>query len=876
MNKEHMSTTTSECILILGMHRSGTSVLSGCFHLLGADLGSNLMPANEANQSGYFENHDLVLIHDILLRDLGCRWDMVGSLPQDWQQTEAAQSAKDKIAHLIEREFAQSELWAVKDPRLCRLLPLWLELFQEKDIRPRIVFLTRHPYEVALSLKKRDGFDMFKGHLLWLSHTREGLANCRERDHSILTYDQLLADPIVCLENISRDLDIEFPKSIRHNVQRIMEFVRPDLKHCTLSGTDCGPFAPYAWLYDQLRLSQARALETGFGQTGPEANVSLDSPAQVLDMKGFPLMTRQQPDRPASSHASSMFDNLLSVISSYEQADLNRDILRRRRLLEADQHGSTLYAQVYFPGNPSAPKQNLYAEDRSRKVLLAPGEWQQLLIDVHQPEYLRENGLRLDPLNTKGMVRISAVKLLDGVSREPVWSLPGTGGFQDCTIERDGLLLGHAESLHFCATGNDPRIILPPVPDLPDRPLQLEIWIKAGRELTELVNLWSEREGRLQKQSNKVKELQGQLSQNEEEWSHVKEQMDELVQQNDRLINQWEEQKQEWTDSEQDLQAKLQKHNAQLEQWQNKQNQWNSKENELHTAIQGKDQALQEKDNKLQELQTANDDLKNRLVNRNKKLEQLQKQIQELEQSLTVKDNELQGAQSKLQSTEQKLGEQQASIEQLMEAKGQLEGSLQAMEAELEQVRAGLKERDEQLLARQQEIEGLHQEKERVLSEKQQALELTQDRVTQLEKDLQTKEQEKAKALKEYEEAAKQLTDLQKKLKAKQNQLNKLEQEKEKIRNQLQSRDAELKQAQNKLKTKMNSLTQARSKLQGFKGSLNNTDVSQNVEAASTGDLEPLEQEVQRLQKQLAQQEDLTRQYFTELAKAEEELARVG
>ncbi len=42
-----------DCLIILGMHRSGTSVLTGCLNLLGVNLGTSLMPASAANLSGY-------------------------------------------------------------------------------------------------------------------------------------------------------------------------------------------------------------------------------------------------------------------------------------------------------------------------------------------------------------------------------------------------------------------------------------------------------------------------------------------------------------------------------------------------------------------------------------------------------------------------------------------------------------------------------------------------------------------------------------------------------------------------------------------------------------------------------------------------------
>ena len=259
-----MNAQQKKVLVVMGMHRSGTSVVSGCLNLLGINLGKALMPAHKTNKSGFFENQDIVLLHEILLRDLGCRWDMVGSLPEDWLERKIVQDTREKISNLIEREFSDGELWAVKDPRLCRMIPLWMDIFKQKQIEPCFVFMVRHPFEVAASLEKRDGCDLLKGHLMWLVNNREALAACRGYKHVILTYDGLLADPVSCMENISRGLDITFPKEPKNEYRKLIDFVRPDLKHNNVGNqgkNNNAVFAHYAGLYDQFRLNQTRWLK---------------------------------------------------------------------------------------------------------------------------------------------------------------------------------------------------------------------------------------------------------------------------------------------------------------------------------------------------------------------------------------------------------------------------------------------------------------------------------------------------------------------------------------------------------------------------------------------------------------------------------------
>ena len=66
-----MTDPVPRAILIVGMHRSGTSATAGMLHHLGVQLGSNLLPANEYNLTGYWEHVDIVAVHDELLQALG-------------------------------------------------------------------------------------------------------------------------------------------------------------------------------------------------------------------------------------------------------------------------------------------------------------------------------------------------------------------------------------------------------------------------------------------------------------------------------------------------------------------------------------------------------------------------------------------------------------------------------------------------------------------------------------------------------------------------------------------------------------------------------------------------------------------------------------
>ena len=537
-----MNTQQKKALILFGMHRSGISVLAGCLNLLGVNFGKTTKLGNQTNQPDFFENQDIILQHDILLRDLACRWDMVGSLPSDWLKRKAVQDARDKISMLIQKNFSGEKYWAIKDPRLCRLIPLWMDVFKQTDIEPCFVLMVRHPFEVARSLEIRDGFDLLKGHLLWLMHNREALTACSGHEYAILTYDDLLADPVHSMENISQGLRVDFPNEPKKAYQNLIDFVRPDLKH-----QNWGPqnknendmFSQYSWLYDQFRQFQVKALDNNTGgadisevipyeimdqdiaisdfsskaldNNTDGADTSEVIPYEIVDqgiaISDFPLITSgsNHSKKPEASHVSEMFNNLLNVISRYEQADLDRSIQRQRLLLTADQQGRAIYAQIYFPIVEDGED---YLEEKSQKILLAPDEWQRVAMDIPRPKDLLTGRLRLDPLNTRGMVSISNIKIIHAVTGDPYWSVLDPGQISKCTLEKDGLILSAENGFIIVCTGSDPRILLPQLLQLPDSPLRLEVWIKATRDQFALHDIWMDNVKSKALLSDKVKEIQ--------------------------------------------------------------------------------------------------------------------------------------------------------------------------------------------------------------------------------------------------------------------------------------------------------------------------------------------------------------------------------
>ncbi|MCH2091319.1 MAG: glycosyltransferase [Pseudoxanthomonas sp.] len=195
-------------VLVAGMHRSGTSALTGTLSLLGFDLGEHLLPPSEDNPKGFYENSEVVAIHERLLSAIGSSWDDPRPFPEGWDRSPAAETAVIEIKSLVQDSFANSARWAVKDPRICRFLPLWRAALGELGIDASVLIVLRHPWEVATSIKKRNEWSVPSGELLWLRYVFDALKGSEGWPTAVLRYEDLLEAPVVAVRNALGHLNL--------------------------------------------------------------------------------------------------------------------------------------------------------------------------------------------------------------------------------------------------------------------------------------------------------------------------------------------------------------------------------------------------------------------------------------------------------------------------------------------------------------------------------------------------------------------------------------------------------------------------------------------------------------------------------------------
>ena len=179
-------------VLVVGPHRSGTSVTTRVISLLGPALCAEedrmIKPDNPA---GHWESMSLMTLNEELLAALGGTWYAPPELPIGWERSDDLAELRQRAVEQFYRVHPASG-WVWKDPRLCLLLPFWTTAL---EIDPVVVLTVRHPVEIARSMMARDRFEWTHVLAIWEHHVVSALRNMAGFAVGVVRYDDLLANP---------------------------------------------------------------------------------------------------------------------------------------------------------------------------------------------------------------------------------------------------------------------------------------------------------------------------------------------------------------------------------------------------------------------------------------------------------------------------------------------------------------------------------------------------------------------------------------------------------------------------------------------------------------------------------------------------------
>ena len=211
-------------LVVLGMHRSGTSAFSRVLNLCGAFLPAKLKPPKlGVNSKGFWEPEEVLEFNGRVLRQLGAEWNRVEfTLPSSGEFVEEFES--DARA-LLESEYGDQQTILIKDPRMCVLAPLWDRALVAAGYRPVYVVPVRNPIEVAQSLHARGDMTVTEGLALWLAYMKRVAAFTEANPDVVhVRFTELLDDWRGVVGRIANRLDVSLSAGDRADeVDRFLE-----------------------------------------------------------------------------------------------------------------------------------------------------------------------------------------------------------------------------------------------------------------------------------------------------------------------------------------------------------------------------------------------------------------------------------------------------------------------------------------------------------------------------------------------------------------------------------------------------------------------------------------------------------------------------
>jgi hypothetical protein len=284
-----------EALLILGMHRSGTSSIAGAMVRLGGAAPLNLLPSADDNPKGFFESSVLVTLNDQILAAGESHWD-------DWREFDpvridaaATFELKRRAKSALAGEFGHARLAVIKDPRMCRLMPFWSSVLREAGWSIRPVLQLRSPLEVALSLNRRDGIPLGSGCLIWLRHVLDAEAGTRGTRRSVVDWNDFLSNPRRTLERVGEQLDVIWPRWSDGALADIDEFVSADMRRQRASDSDLEVHPAVNYLvreaYAAVRELVENPTSERVGRTLANIRERFDSAAAIFSCPMFELQS---------------------------------------------------------------------------------------------------------------------------------------------------------------------------------------------------------------------------------------------------------------------------------------------------------------------------------------------------------------------------------------------------------------------------------------------------------------------------------------------------------------------------------------------------------------------------------------------------------
>lgn len=221
-------------VCVLGMHRSGTSLISNILQHLGVFWGKKeeLLSGNESNRDGYFELCQILNTNNHLLYISHTAWNSCQWIDDSIYTEEKFQPYIDYLVEYLSGIYLNNNIniFGFKEPRTSILLSLWKQVFSKLDIEPLYVWVFRNPEEVSQSLEQRDMYKKEYSYCLWNYYNLKILKNLQGETCHFLNYNELLKFP----EKTCKDLfDFIYEQQGIFQPKKIEGIIKQSYRHST-------------------------------------------------------------------------------------------------------------------------------------------------------------------------------------------------------------------------------------------------------------------------------------------------------------------------------------------------------------------------------------------------------------------------------------------------------------------------------------------------------------------------------------------------------------------------------------------------------------------------------------------------------------------
>lgn len=211
--------TIKKLVVVIGMHRSGTSAVMNALACMGVSLGNELLPPGVDNPKGFFEDKAVNALNIEMLERIGQHWFSLSLVTDAEVEYLVSLGYLGRAVELLNQKLDLTPVFGFKDPRVSKLLKFWKLVFARIGCQVDYVLCLRHPLSVANSLLKRNKMPIVKGYWLWLSYNLALIFEIKDSYFFSLDYDQFLESPQAYMEKLSSYLQLAL------NEQSAQEFV---------------------------------------------------------------------------------------------------------------------------------------------------------------------------------------------------------------------------------------------------------------------------------------------------------------------------------------------------------------------------------------------------------------------------------------------------------------------------------------------------------------------------------------------------------------------------------------------------------------------------------------------------------------------------